>query len=209
VAKVPRRPHRPVPDPVGPERVEIPTDRPLFRVYRSAGRHATTWARFRTFGAARVGRFDHHPLPRGEDPDRRILYAAVDVKTAIAEAFGDERVIDRRRDEPYVARFRLAGRVLALDLASDWPTRAGGSQGSCSGPRPTSQAWSRAIWEDLDGIAALLYPSSMHGGGTNICFYERAEPAIPRAPDRNLPLSLPAFERDLIRLATELGYGIR
>jgi hypothetical protein len=49
----------------------------------------------------------------------------------------------------------------------------------------------------------------MHGGGTNVAFYERAERALARAPDRNLPLSLPAFERDLIRFATELGYGIR
>jgi hypothetical protein len=137
------------------------------------------------------------------------LYAAFDVKTAIAEAFRDERVIDRRRDEPYLARFRLVSRVVALDLSTDWPTRAGGSQAVCSGPRPTSQAWSRAIWEDLREIAALLYSSSMRGGGTNVAFYERAEPAIAPAPDRNLPLSLPAFERDLIRFATELGYGYR
>ena len=209
VAKLPRRPIRPVPDPVGAERVELRTDRPLFRVYRAAGRHATTWGRFRSFGPARVGRFDHHPLPRAEHRDRRILYAAFDVKTAIAEAFGDERLIDRRRDEPYLARFRLVDRVLALDLSTDWPTRAGASQALSSGPRPTSQAWSRASWEDLDGIAALLYASSMRGGGTNVAFYERAEPAFPRTPDRTLPLSLPALERDLIRFATELGYAYR
>lgn len=209
MAKLPRRPRRPVPDPVGPERVELPTERPLFRVYHAAGRHATTWSHFRTFGPARAGRFDHHPLPRGEHPDHRVLYAAFDVKTAIAEAFGDERMVDRSRDQPYVARFRLISPVLSLDLATDWPTRAGGSQKLSSGPRPTSQAWSRAIWEDLDGIAALMYPSSMHAGGTNVAFYERAERAVARTPDRNLPLSLPAFERDLIRFATELGYGFR
>lgn len=209
VTKLPRRPRRPLPDPVGIERVEIPVGRPLFRVYRAGGRHATTWGHFRTFGPERVGRFDHHPPPRGEHLDHGILYAAFDVKTAIAEAFGDERMIDRWRDQPYLARFRLDGPVLSLDLASDWPTRAGGSQELSSGPRPTSQAWSRAIWEDLDGIGALLYPSSMHGGGTNVAIYERAEQALARTPDRNLPLSLLAFERDLIRFATDLGYGFR
>lgn len=196
-----------MPDPDGSERVELPADLALFRVYRAAGRHATTWGHFRTFGPARTGRFDHHPLPRGEHPDRRVLYAAFDVKTAITEAFGDERVIDRWRDQPYIARFRLAGSVAALNLATDWPTRAGGSQKLSSGPRPASQAWSRAIWEDLDDIAALLYPSSMRAGGTNVAFYERAERAVSPMPDRNLPLSLPAFERDLIRFATDLGYG--
>ncbi len=209
MAKLPRRPRRPVPDPFGPEETELAADLPLFRVYRSAGRHATTWGHFRTFGPARTGRFDHHPLPRGEHPDQRILYAAFEVKTAIAEAFGDERVIDRSRDGPYIARFRLSATVSALDLTTDWPTRAGGSQELSSGPRPTSQAWSRAIWEDLDDIEGLVYPSSMRGRGTNLALYERAERAMPSTPDRNLPLSLPAFERDLIRFATDLGYGFR
>lgn len=131
------------------------------------------------------------------------------MKTAIAEAFGDERVLDRWRDQPYIARFRLGDSVIALDLATDWPTRAGGAQTLTSGPRPTSQAWSRAIWEDLDDIAALLYPSSMHADGTNVAFYERAERAVASTLDRNLPLSLPAFERDLIRFAADLGYGFR
>lgn len=198
-----------MPEPVGPERVELASGRYLFRVYRAGGRHATTWGRFRTVGPARVGRFDHHPLPRGEHPDHGILYAAFDVETAIAEAFGDERMIDRWRDEPYIARFRLTDPVLSLDLATDWATRAGGSQELSSGPRPTSQAWSRAIWEDLGEIEALLYPSSMHGGGTNVAFFERAKRALARTPDRNLPLSLQAFERDLIRIATRLGYGLR
>ena len=76
-------------------------------------------------------------------------------------------------------------------------------------PRPTAQAWSRATWEDLDEIDALLYPSSMHGGATNVAFYERARSALPDTPDRVLPLSLPAFEADLIRFATDLGYAVR
>jgi hypothetical protein len=78
-----------------------------------------------------------------------------------------------------------------------------------SGPRPTAQAWSRAVWEDVDTIDALAYPSSMHGSGTNIALYERAGPAVPHVPDRNLPLSHPGFEPDLVRFATELGYGFR
>lgn len=209
MAKLPRRPNRPLPEPVGSEVTELLAGQPLFRVYQTGGRHATTWSHFRTFGPVRTGRFDHHPLPRGDHPDHGILYAAFDVKTAVAEAFGDERMIDRVRDEPYIARFRLTGPVPSLDLASDWPTRAGGSQELSSGPRPTAQAWSRAIWEDLDWIEALLYPSSMHGGATNVAFYERARSAIPATPGRVLPLSLPAFEADLIRFATELGYAIR
>ncbi len=138
-----------------------------------------------------------------------MFYAAFDIKTAVAEAFGDERMIDRVRDEPYISRFRLTKPVPSLDLTSDWPTRAGSSQELSSGPRPTAQAWSRVIWEDLAGIDALLYPSSMHGAATKMALYDRAGSAIPATPDRVLPLSLPAFEADLIRFATDLGYGIR
>ena len=209
MAKLPRRPRRPLPEPIGTEVTELPAGQPLFRIYRSGGRHATTWRHFRTFGPVRTGRFDHHPLPRDDHPDHGVLYAAFDVKTAVAEAFGDERMTDRVRDDPYIARFRLTRPVLSLDLASDWPTRAGGSQELSSGPRPTAQAWSRAIWEDLDEIDALLHPSSMHGGATNVALYERARSAIPDTPDRVLPLSLPAFEADLIRFATDLGYAVR
>jgi len=49
----------------------------------------------------------------------------------------------------------------------------------------------------------------MHGGATNVALYERARSAIPDTPDRVLPLSLPAFEADLIRFATDLGYAVR
>lgn len=208
MAKLPRRPQRPLPEPLPEEIRELPRGQPLFRIYRAGGRHATTWRPFRTFGPVRIGRFDHHPFPRGES-DRGTLYCARDVKTSVAEAFGDERMIDRARDEPYIVLFRLTRRVRTLNLASDWPTRAGGSQALSSGPRPTAQAWSRAIWEDLEEVEGLLYSSSMRAGGTNVALYERAVSAVPTFPDRVLPLSLPAFESDLIRFASQLGYAFR
>ncbi len=209
MAKLPRNPRRPVPDPEPTELAEIRPTQPLFRIYRSSGRQATTWSRFRAFGPVRNGRFDHHPPPRGDHPNHGILYAAFDVKTAVAEAFGDERFVDRFRDQPYLVRFRLEVPVVALDLTGDWPTRAGGSQKLSSGPRPTAQVWSRAIWQDLATVSVLLYPSSMSGGGVNVAFFERAEASMPTTPDRTLPLSHPAFEPDLIRFASELGYGLR
>jgi hypothetical protein len=97
--------------------------------------------------------------------------------------------------------------VSLLDLASDWPTRAGGSQAVSSGPRPTAQNWSRAIHEDL-GADGLAYPSSMKGRGTNVALYERAQDALAATPRINFPLDHPAPEIPLLRVATGFAFGI-
>jgi hypothetical protein len=183
----------------------VPTDL-LWRVYRVGGRHATTWRGFRTFGPTRTARFDHHPNPPGNHTGYGVLYAALDAKTAVAEAFGDRRVIDRQAERPYLSAFRVHVPVQVLDLTSDWLTRAGGSQSIASGPRPSSQAWSRAIHAELD-VAGLRYASSMRGGGTNIALYERAEAALEPLPEVNLPLDHRALHASLLRWARDLGYG--
>jgi len=179
----------------------------LWRVYRVGGRHGTTWRTFRTYGPVAHGRLDPHPLPLGDHPGFGVLYGALDIATAIAESFGDERFVDRRRDRPYLVGVSLVRVMHLLDFASDWPTRAGGSQAISSGPRPTAQNWSRVIHEELDedGIA---YPSSMKGHGTNVALYARAEAVLATTPTLNLPLDHPALELPLIRVATSLGYGI-
>jgi hypothetical protein len=82
-------------------------------------------------------RFDHH-LPPSAVQDRGILYAAITGMTPFAEVFQETRVIDRRRNAPWLVAFDLARPLELLDLTDSWPTRAGASMAinSGHGPKP-------------------------------------------------------------------------
>lgn len=188
----------------------LPTGTRLWRVYRTAGRHPASWDTFRHFGPVAVGRFDHQAPPPHDDPDRGILYGAVSRgDAAIVEAFQDTRLIDRVLDSPWLVAFELTRDVAALDLRGPWPTLAGTSQAIASGRRDTAQAWSRAIYEAYPTAGALLYPSAMAGGATNVAVYERALDVLPNQPLLHVPLAHPGLEASLNRIATAFGYDLR
>ena len=180
-----------------------------WRVYRIGGAHPTMWNAFRSHGPTATGRFDHQPPPAHDDPERSILYAALDAVGALAEAFQDARVIDRRRGAPWLVGFEIDAEVRLLDLTRLWPTRAGASQAIATGSRSRAQAWSRAIHRSYPDVAGLLYRSSMAGGSHNLALYERAEPALPDRPAVHLPLTHPGMQLPLARAAAKLGYGLR
>lgn len=180
-----------------------------WRVYRAGGPHPVTWSEFRHHGPTATGRFDHQAPPPHEDPERAILYVALDAVGAIAESFQGGRLIDRRRQAPWLVGFELASAVDLLDLTRLWPTRAGASQALTTGRRSTAQAWSRAIHRDYPDVAGLLYRSSMAGGSVNVALYERALPAMPAHPAVHLPLAHPGLTLPLARAAARLGYALR
>ena len=180
-----------------------------WRVYRAGAPHPTTWSDFRHHGPTASGRFDHHEPPPHDDPIRAISYLALDAVGAIAEAFQATRLIDRRRQGPWLVGFELTTAIDVLDLTRLWPTRAGASQAIATGRRSTAQAWSRAIYRDYPEVAGLLYRSAMAGGSVNVALYERALPAIPAQPAVHLPLTHPGLSLPLARAAAKLGYGLR
>jgi hypothetical protein len=180
-----------------------------WRIYRAGGPHPVAWNAFRQFGPIPTGRFDHQDPPPHDDPERAIAYVALDAIGAIAEAFQDTRTIDRRRREPWLVGFELAGLVRALDLTRLWPTRAGASQAIATGRRSSAQAWSRAIHRTYLDVDALLYRSSMAGGSLNVALYERAAGATPPRPALHVPLTHPGLGLPLARAATKLGFGLR
>ena len=175
------------------------------RIYPRGGRYPTSWRAFRFDGPLASARFDHHVT--GER--RGVLYAARDLVTCVAEVFQSSRVVDRVADDRCLAAFRITRSVRLLDLTRDWPTRAGASQAIASGPRPRAQAWARAIYDAFPKIDGLWYPSSMHGGHPALVLFERADGALPRHPDIDLPLSLPGLLPDIVRAAGALGYVLR
>jgi len=203
------------PDPAGlrdtpPEITVLTADAELWRVYFRGGCYPSTWDKFRSFGPAAGGRFDHHDEPPGEQ-ERRILYAATSTEaatTCLAEVFQERRSVNVRRDEPWLACFSLAGDVALLDLTGRWPTRAGASMAINSGPRPRTRRWSRAIYAAYPEIQGLLYASSMNAGRPAVALYERAGDALPTNTIFNEPLSHPVVLPALRRVASDLGYGL-
>jgi len=188
----------------------LPAGTRVWRVYRTAGRHPASWDTFRHFGPVAVGRLDHQAPPPHDDPDRGILYGAVNRgDAAIVEAFQDARLIDRVQDSPWLVALELTRDIAALDLGGRWPTLAGASQAIASGRRDTAQAWSRAIYEDYPTVGTLLYSSAMAGGATNLAVYERGRDALPTRPLLNVPLAHPGLEASLNRIAATFGYDLR
>jgi len=180
-----------------------------WRVYRAGGPHPATWADFRAHGPAATGRFDHQEPPPHDDPVRAISYVALDAVAAIAESFQGGRLIDRRRQGPWLVGFELTQPLEVLDLTRLWPTRAGASQAISTGRRSTAQAWSRAIYRSYPDLAGLFYRSAMAGGSLNVALYERARPGIPASPSIQVPLSHPGLSLPLARAAARLGYTLR
>lgn len=209
MAKLPRTPRLPLSALLSEDLHDLARGTLLWRVYRTEGRHATSWNAFRSFGPAASGRFDHHPPPPADSAKRAILYVGIDIATCLAEVYQRTRLVDRIDGRPYLAAFALPEEVRLLDTRSGWPTRAGASQALNTGAHSSAQAWSRAIYDAYEEIAGIRYPSAMWGPGLNVALYERAKNAVPRRPLLHLPLDHPGLELPLRRTAAMIGYALR
>lgn len=182
----------------------------LWRVYYRGGPHPTRWPVFRAFGPTSA-RFDHHLTDASGRPrvqERKVLHAAEQGLTSLAEVFQDTRVIDREAKSPWLVAFRLRRGLSLLDLTGTWPTRAGASMKISTGPRPRARRWSRAIYDAYPGVEGLYYPSSMQGNEPCLALYERAEDALRERPDFHRPLADPVLFGVLRNAAADLGYGL-
>jgi hypothetical protein len=185
----------------------LPAGRELWRIYFRGGRYPMRWDAFRAFGPVNAARFDHHDTFQ-RFQERKILYAAVDGTTCLAEVFQHLRVIDRSRGEPWLVGFALETDLTLLDLAGIWPTKAGASMAINTGPRSRAQRWSRTIYDAYPHIHGLWYASSMHANQPAVALYERAEGCFVRSPVFHRPLDDPALLSILRRTAASLGYGL-
>ncbi len=195
---------------VSPEVKTLPAGTRLWRIYFRGGSHPATWDQMRDYGSLMSARFDHH-LDPPKVQDRGILYAATGddaIATCVAEVFQDTRLVDTRRNEPWLAAFTLTEDVSLLDLRGKWPTRAGASANINSGPRPRCRRWSRAIYDSYPNLGGLYYASSMNGNEPAVTLYERTSNALPRSPVLNRLLSEAPLLIPLERIAAELGYDL-
>lgn len=195
-----------------PERVVMEQGTLLWRVYFRGGPSPGVWNAMRDFGPT-TARFDHHlPDPEGKPhrQARKILYAALDGVTCLAEVFQRTRLIDRHAHDPWLVGFALERSLELLDLGGTWPTRAGASMALNSGPRPRARRWSQAIHAADPGLHGLYYPSSMHAKRPAVVLYERAEAAgaLPARPMFHRALADPALFTLLRNTAIDLGYRL-
>lgn len=179
----------------------------LWRIYRQAGAHPTSWDRLRHWGPVRTARFDHHEEP-ARDQARGILYGALRVYTCFAEFFQETRVIERTRDAAWLVAFQLVREVALLDLTGAWPTRAGASMAINSGRRDRARAWSRRIYEDYPALQGLWYASSMDSNKPAVALYERAQDALPPRPVFHRALGDPVLDHVVAGAALSFNYLI-
>ena len=191
----------------GPEIETLPAGALLWRAYFRSGPHPATWNVFRAYGPVSSARFDHHdPPPHLQE--RAILYAASEGPTCLAEIFQETRVIDRRRNAPWLAAFELEAPLELLDLTRSWPTRARASMAINSGPRTRAQRWARAIYEAYPALQGIHYPSSMDGNRPAVALFERASPAMPSHPRFHRALAEAPLLIPLADAAARFGYRV-
>lgn len=178
----PKRPTRPT-GPLTRRPDDVLAEQPvLWRVHRTVGDHVLPWSALRHWGPAATMRFDPHPPPPGEHRGVGVTYAALDLTTAVAEVFQQQRVIDTAGGRPRATAWRPTRPLRLLDLTGDWALRNGASHSLASGPRATCRAWARAIagtWPDLDG----LWSQSTLTGRTTVALWTPAADTFPPSPD--------------------------
>ena len=141
-----------------------PVSDPLWHIANTSGPFATRFGAMRSFGPLDSARFDPHPPPAGDHRQERVLYAARDLVTALAERFQHGREIRcHQPTDPIVYAWKPMRPLRLLDVTGLSPLRLGASQLLSTGPKRQTRTWARALrkaWPLADG---LLYQSSMAG----------------------------------------------
>jgi hypothetical protein len=180
-----------------------------WRVHRTEGAHVLAWNEFRYYGP--LLRFDPHPEPEGEHPGHGMWYGGSVPGAALAEAFQQDRTIDRTRGAPYLTAVRFTRNLHLLDVATDsvgaWPTRAGGNFAMSTAAHAITQHWARAIvgaFPDLDGIRY----NSRFAGRACMALFGPAASALAERPVSSQPLSHPGLAKRIAGVADRVGYAM-
>ena len=210
-AKLPRAPDRQRLRGLAPALVPIRAGTLVHRIYRRGGVYRSSWSTLRDFGPTDA-RFDHHVTDATGAPqrqDRAIGYYARDIPTALAETFQSGRLVDRHRDQPWLASFRLIRDLRVLDLTGTFAVRAGASMKLVSGPRSWSQNWSRAFYECYPDIEGIYHPSSLTNAPA-MAVYDRAlsSSPFPAAPLLHRALADPLLIDALREGTARIGYDL-
>lgn len=179
----------------------------LWRVHRTTGDHVLAWNALRNYGPLPSMRWDPQPGSQPGSHDEGVLYASVDIETALAKVFQTTRMIDTRIGAPRLTAWEPTRRLRLLDLSGTWLIRNGASAALSAAPRATCRRWARAIhlaWPELDGLAV---PSTMTGG-TNVVLWNAAADSLPESPAFSRALAHPLVWAIAQDAAVRIGYRI-
>ncbi|WP_182358023.1 RES family NAD+ phosphorylase [Tomitella gaofuii] len=179
----------------------------VWRVHRTSGVHVVPWNDYRIHGP--LLRFDQQPLPRGEHPGRGVWYGAIDVDTALAEAFQDTRVIDRQAGTPRLTAMRISATL--LDVSGDhgaWPTRAGGNFALTSASRTRTQRWARTIDRAFPHVDGLRYRARWSGRPAIVLWQRDRRDPFPGEAEHSWLLSDQRLAGRIAAAADRLGYDV-
>jgi hypothetical protein len=193
-----------------PQTIALAANTPLARIYFAAGPHPSHWNDFPSVGP--TVRQDHHlPNVRSapSEQSRAVLFCAPDVDTCAAEVFRSTRRIDRTRNAPGLVVFALREAVRLLDLDGAFAITIGASTAIHSGPGARARALARELYEAYPDIQGFHYGSSMNGYAPAIVLNDRAQRAIPQAPQLHRALNDDMLVEVLQRIAVRLSYGLR
>ncbi|MGH7562988.1 MAG: RES family NAD+ phosphorylase [Gemmatimonadota bacterium] len=187
-----------------PRFVDLPADTLLVRFYNpDHGR----WQEGRTHGPSPRGRFDHHPLPPvREDPHRSVWYAARNLVCAVAEAFGDDRHIDRASNRRVVLA-RVQQPLILLSLLGTAPRHFGLDQRiATTTDYRTTQAWARAFYGWYDDFAGMEW-RGRQAGSVCVVLNDRADMSR-LSLDADHPIGNPAIWPRIARAARQGSIGV-
>jgi hypothetical protein len=188
--------------PGDPVVVTAPAGTTYARIYDS--RFYGDGAGFRYFGPHPRGRWDHHPAgPPARHLHHGVLYLAGTLTAAVAETYGDARLVAPTPDQ------RLAIVALTRDVAlADTRGRAAVELGVPAGAlRSRDRGLTQRIARDLyasTGAEGICY-EGWFTGEPCVALWERARDAVELVDDR-APAD-PAVAADLLVIADELHYA--
>ena len=134
------------------------------------------------------------------------MYLADDVPTCLAEAFQDDRIINRRGSAPFLSGFVPTRTLDLLDLTDGWPLQVGAANAiNATDDKARTRQWARAIRACFPHADGLLHVSSMTGRPV-VSLFNPAEDALPTAPAFSEPLASQALTQALSDAADEIGY---
>lgn len=127
-----------------------------------------------------VARFDPHVRDRRQQPKlqpdgRGVIYLGDTLGCGLAEAFQEQWPDVQICPNRHVVQAAPHAPIELLDITGDGAMAIGavGTLGSGDEPRRLTQRWGRAIYEDLPGLAGVLYRGA-HQGGLSVAVWERA-----------------------------------
>lgn len=189
---------------------QITPDTLLWRIHRVRGGLVTPWNQLRHYGPLDA-RFEPHPPPPSQHPDRAVWYAAVTPRTAFAEVFQRTRIVPLT-DTFHLTAARLTHPVRLLDITGDpdqgaWATRAGASIALSTGRHDYTSAWARELCGQFPNLDGLTYRAARDGGHAVALFLPAAD-AMPRQAVISRALSDPALTSRIAGICHTIGYRL-